>query len=43
MSILAEEWDTYKNEMSKLLLGIKKPKEAAKKAARVQQRLFQIT
>jgi hypothetical protein len=36
MSILNEEWETYKGEISKALLAIKKPKEAAKKAAKVQ-------
>jgi hypothetical protein len=42
MGILVDEWETYKNEISKALLAIKKPKDAAKKAAKLQQRLFQI-
>ena len=36
MSILVEEWEAYKSEISKVLLAIKKPKDAAKKAAKVQ-------
>ena len=43
MGILIDEWETYKNEISKALLAIKKPKDAAKKAAKLQQRLFQIS
>ena len=43
MGILIDEWETYKNEISKALLAIKKPKDTAKKAAKLQQRLFQIS
>lgn len=43
MSILVDEWDTLKNEISKALLAIKKPKDAAKKASKLQQRLFLIS
>jgi hypothetical protein len=42
IGILDDEWETYKNEISKALLAIKKPKDAAKKAAKLQQKLFQI-
>ena len=42
MGILVDEWEIYKNEISKALLAIKKPKDAVKKAAKLQQRLFQI-
>ena len=43
MGILAEEWETYKNEIYKVLVAIKKPKDAAKKAAKLHARLLQIT
>jgi hypothetical protein len=34
-TILIDEWEGYKNEISKALLAIKKPKDAVKKATKL--------
>jgi hypothetical protein len=43
MSILHEEWDACVNEISMVLTSVKKPKDAVKKAQKLQQRILLIT